>query len=372
MPITKNLCDLLEIYNPRQHDVPALGKNNQEHIHASSSAQTTSSSHEDTLFNAIQMRLEVSDALEKGLIPYPETISESSYQLEIIGGLNCHALKNSNATNTPTLVMFFGGGFCLNTIVAHKSFMAHIASQVSCNIIIPEVPLAPEHKATEILTFLDAFMYELTGNALPLGFSNDITLLGWSSGGNLALTTALNLRNKCAEHFAKITHIIAMSSWIDLSMKSICEGPYKAQQALDSTAAGATVLSQMGRCYLSEREHGFEPSICPAARDEDELCELPLVTLIAGEHDVILADSILMANSLNQAGAKARLILLEGQTHNYLVFDKLSKDGVFVPALISKLIKEEPVEDMVASDGLGLKVTNFNFECGHTYRAGPS
>lgn len=353
----ESLGVLLDTYNPGELDNFKLGKNNREFIASASSVAEAAG---DKAFNIHHMRQEVNDALSSGLIPYPDGLSESNYITQSIGSLVCHVLKNENAHTVPTLVIFFGGGFCLNTLIAHKSFMANIASKMPCHVILPEIPLAPENKAPEILEILNTFMLELTQNSIILGFSDDITLLGWSSGANLALTLALNLRDISYVQFSKISHVIAMSSWIDLSMNTIRHAPYQKQQAVDCTAAGDKVLTEMSKCYLKIGDRGDEPLYCPAARGDEALRDLPFVTLIAGEYDVILGDSVYMAHMLNHAGTPSQLIILKGQTHNYLVFEKLSRDGIFVPDLIVGLIKEKSARNLITDDDLGIDVIEFN------------
>jgi epsilon-lactone hydrolase len=310
--------------------------------------------------NVKEMREEVSEALKFGSVPYPEAFSETSYESLMVGPLECCVLKAARAKSVPTLVMFYGGGFCLNTLAAHKSFMANVASKVSCNIILPVTPLAPENKASEIVAASDQFMFALAEDPQAYGVSNNLILLGWSSGGNLALTVALNLQKKSPTRFEKFSQIILMSSWIDLTMYVHRQCPFQKQQAGDTIAAGDRVLTEMSMCYLDVGDKGNEVNYSPASRSENDLAGLPLTTLIVGGSEVLLGDSVYMAHVLNEAGTTAQLIVLEGQTHNYLVFDKLSQDGVFVPDLLVNLIDSKEVQHLIGDDGLGVDVIRFN------------
>lgn len=357
MPYLENLNELLNTYNLGETVI--LGKNTQafsEQLHKSSTKNKTPS-----LFDIFQMREQVSAALKTGMIPYPDHISEKSYQEMQIGLLTCQVLRCANHKNAPTLVMFFGGGFCLNTLIAHKSFMAHVAEKISCNIIFPLCPLAPEFKAPEIIAAADDFMLALTSNLEYLEFSNNICLLGWSSGGNLALTAALNLQKNSPKNFKKISKIIALSSWMDLTMRTLHECPYQKQQAGDTIAAGDVPLTAMSKHYIPD--DSSPENYSPSYRPNEELKNLPPVFLIAGSSEVILGDTILMTHVLRHAGTPATLIVVEGQTHNYLVFDQLSKDGVFVPDVIANIIEGKDVENMRGDDNLSLQIQCFNTRC---------
>ena len=158
-------------------------------------------------------------------------------------------------------------------------------------------------------------MFALAKDPQAYGVSNNLILLGWSSGGNLALTTAFNLQKKSPKIFEKFSQIIVMSSWIDLTMYVHRQCPYQKQQAGDTIAAGDRVLTEMSVCYLDVGDRGDEVNYCPASRSKDELAALPLTTLIVGGSEVLLGDSVYMAHALKEAGTIAQLIVLEGARH---------------------------------------------------------
>lgn len=279
---------------------------------------------------------------------------------EMIAGMPCYILKTSYSKSVPTLLMFYGGGFCLNTMQAHQAFMANILAKTPCNIILPAYPLAPETKAPDVITKTSAFLQALLTHPFSYGVSEKLVLMGWSSGSNLALTTLLNLKRNIPDSIKKISQLILLSPWIDLSMKIAREGPYQAQQNADTIAANTDLLETMASWYLPEGFKGDEASVCPASRNQGEMAELPLVTVISGGCEVLLGDGVLIADKLRRAGNPVQLIILEGQTHNYLVFDQLSRDGVFVPELIANIIGNKPVSSMIGKDGLGLSISQFN------------
>jgi acetyl esterase/lipase len=147
---------------------------------------------------------------------------------------------------------------------------------------------------------------------------------------------------------------------MDLSLTVARKGPYQAQQNKDTIAVGTGILEIMAEWYLPLSYTIDELAYCPALRSIDELKALPLTTVIAGSCEVLLGDSIFIADALRRAGTPMQLVVLEGQTHNYLVYDELSKDGVFVPELIGRIVTRQPIKTMVGTDGFGLMVNAFN------------
>lgn len=358
----RDFHELLETFQPSCR--PLLGKYTTDFAAAVSSSSSSSETKEQLIKThppTIQeLRDSVSASLQGKGLPYPQGITPQSYSEETVGRMEAHILRAKNPQTIPTVVMFYGGGFCLNTIEAHKAFMANIAAKYSCNVVIPDYPLAPENKAPKIIAKSTEFLREFLKKPLFLNLSENVILMGWSSGSSQALTTALNLQEKSMSLFRKISQLILLSPWIDLTLCVNREGPYQDQQNLDTLAAGADVLERMSKWYLPEGARGNEPEFCPAFRSPNEISKLPLVTIISGGSEVLLGDGIFLAHELRLREAPVQLIVVEGQTHNYMVFHELNLDGVFVPEIIANIISGKPVDDEVGKDGLGLDVRRFN------------
>lgn len=348
---------LLETYNPGTSELAPRTA-----AFAATLADATPAAASSTLSvpTVESLRAAVTVSLADKSLSYPEGLTSHSYTQENIGGMDCTVLRAKHSASVPTLVMFYGGGFCLNTLFAHKPFMAHITTFIACNIILPDYPLAPETKAPESMAKSSIFLQGLLDNPTTLGFSEQIILMGWSSGAHMALTLALNLQQQAPPLFHKISQILLLSSWMDLSLTVARKGPYQAQQNKDTIAVGADILEIITGWYLPLGYTIDEPEYCPALRSIDELKALPPTTVIAGSCEVLLGDSIFIADALRRARAPVQLVVLEGQTHNYLVYDELSKDGVFVPELIGRIVTGQPIKTMVGTDGFGLTVNAFN------------
>lgn len=340
---------LLDIYHP---ETPKLAPHNKafaldlaSQISAKTEAQTIET-----------LRESVATFLDGKALAYPDNINPQSYTQESIGNMPCCLLRAKDSTMVPTIVMFYGGGFCLNTLEAHKAFMANVAALTPCNIILPDYPLAPETKAPESFAISNHFLQTLLTQLKDINLSDNIILMGWSSGGHMALSLALQLQKEIPSLFKKMTKLILLSSWMDLSLNVARTGPYQLQQKSDTIAAGPDLLEAMAQWYLPEGYNGSEPQYCPVLQTKEMLKTLPPVTVIAGGCEVLLGDSVFLTDKLREAGAAVQFIALEGQTHNYLVLDTLSRDGAFVPALLGRIIADKPFANMFGQDGLGLTV----------------
>ena len=349
--LQQHFSQLLALYDPG--DQVTVG------VHTKALIASLPETLAQTDFDIYAFRQTAADFVLPNCLDYPITISAVDYKHTKIGTLPCEVLKHKNSHDVPTIVVFYGGGFCLDMLEPHKAFFAHVAAQAPCNIVLPHLPLAPEHKASEVMASIGAFLQSLLSHPESIALSHQFIFSGWSSGANIAISAALDLQAYPAL-YAKLVQIISLSAWVDLSMKVARQGPYLQQQSADSIAAGADVLEKMTACYLPENAKGDEAQYCPAHRDFSVLSSLPPTTLIVGGSEVLLGDSVYMAHALKQAGAPGQLVILEGQTHNYLVLKQLAKDGVFVPDVVARLIGQKPIENMKGHDGLGLVILSCN------------
>ncbi len=344
---------LLDIYHPGP---PKLAPHNKALALALASVSTAK-----TDVPTIEtLRESVATFLDGKTLTYPNSINSQSYMLESIGDMPCYLLRAKNPVNVPTIIMFYGGGFCLNTLDAHKAFMANIIALTPCHIVLPNYPLAPETKAPESFKLLSHFLQDLLTHPNNFNLSDNIILMGWSSGGHMALSQTLHLQKIMPQLFKKITKLILLSPWMDLSLNVARTGPYQFQQNSDTIAAGHDILALMAKWYLPEGYDGSETPYCPALYAKEVLKVLPPVTIIAGGCEVLLGDSVFITDKLQEAGAKVQFVALEGQTHNYLVFDTLSRDGVFVPALLSRIITNQSFSNMLGEDGFGLTIQTYH------------
>lgn len=323
-------------FDPNAYE-PQLGK----HAAAYAAEIAAAKASPPSSLNIHELRETTTAFLEGKWMPYPSGLSADSYQKTVIGEMPCYQMLHATPESVPTLVMYFAGAFCLSSMRSVQAFMANIAIRLACNVVLPDLPLAPEIKAPELLAKVDQFLQALLRS--PQG--KNVVLLGWSSGGNLVLTSYLNIQKSAPELRHHISHLIPLSPWIDLSMQVARFGPYQKQQRMDTTSIGAEAIFAMSRWYLPEECIGNEPAYCPAARDPQELKTLPSTTIMVGDCDGIFGDAIFITHHLKQAGAPVQLMVMKGKTHNHVGFEVLSRDGVYVPELIARVIKKQSIAE---------------------------
>jgi acetyl esterase len=99
----------------------------------------------------------------------------------------------------PALVFFHGGGFVIGDLDTHASFCAEMARVLRLPVIAVDYRLAPEHAWPAAPDDAEAAARWVADSPATLGFAvTGLVLCGDSAGGNLAIVTALDLRDRPA------------------------------------------------------------------------------------------------------------------------------------------------------------------------------
>ncbi|RDE05194.1 alpha/beta hydrolase [Sphingomonas aracearum] len=96
----------------------------------------------------------------------------------------------------PLVVFYHGGGFVIGNVETHASFCAEVSRQLDLPVVSVEYRLAPEHPWPAAPDDAEAAARWLAGSPAELGRAvTSLVVMGDSAGGNLAIVTALALRD---------------------------------------------------------------------------------------------------------------------------------------------------------------------------------
>ena len=99
--------------------------------------------------------------------------------------------KRETRADGPVMVYFHGGGFCLGDIASHDSFVGSIAQTLDIPVVSVAYRLAPENPWPAAPDDAEASARWVSENMPCTG----LVLAGDSAGANLAIVTAMALRN---------------------------------------------------------------------------------------------------------------------------------------------------------------------------------
>ncbi|GAA3838606.1 alpha/beta hydrolase [Amycolatopsis tucumanensis] len=206
-----------------------------------------------------------------------------------------------------TVLYFHGGGFIAGSARAWRPFVAGLRMPV----LSVDYRLAPEHRISDAIgDGLSAYRWLIEHTSTPVVFAGD------SAGGGLAISVALRARD---EGLPVPDGLAVISPWAELGPAR--PGP---ADALLSTARVDRVVRLCGT--------GPEPSAARA-----DLRGLPPTLVVAGERDLLAADSHLVARRLRDAGVPCELRVWPGQGHAFPLARALPESAAALAAITSFL-----------------------------------
>jgi epsilon-lactone hydrolase len=176
-------------------------------------------------------------------------------------------------------------------------------------MFLPEYRLAPANPFPAALEdALKAYRWLLAQGTDP----RDIVLSGDSAGGGLALATALSLRDAGDPLPAAL---ICISPWADLTNQS---GSHIANANVESVLR-TDVLNEWARYYTDE-SNLTNPLVSPVFAD---FRGLPPLLIQVGRDEILLDDSVTLAEKGKSAGVDVTLRIWDDMWHAWPVLGEL-------------------------------------------------
>lgn len=180
-------------------------------------------------------------------------------------------------------VWFHGGGYVFGSSQTHTYSADILAKKIGGRIFLPNYRLAPEHAWPA--QFEDA-------QAVILGSSSPIAVIGDSAGGHLALQTAL-------EHRKMISRLILFS-------------PNTDRTGLSSTRSSHAHTDRMNDPVTDRKLFDLAcPKTSPDSVEASPVLgnyeNFPPTYISVGDKEVLLDDALLLANRIERAGARLQL-----------------------------------------------------------------
>ncbi len=210
--------------------------------------------------------------------------------------------RTHGSENGKALLFLHGGAYVLGGPASHGAFAAQLADAAGATAYLPDYSLAPEHPypaATE--DAVAAYRW------LLLHYTADrIVIAGDSAGGNLALATAMIIRDKGLPMPAALALI---SPWIDLTHS----GESAQSRARRDPMLRTDWLGACAKLYAHNVPLD-DPRISPLF---GRLEGLPPMLVHVGSEEVVLSDSERLAQSAGVAGVDLCLRVFEGLWHDF-------------------------------------------------------
>ncbi|MGO4594971.1 alpha/beta hydrolase [Leifsonia sp. 2TAF2] len=239
-----------------------------------------------------------------GAFPLPSGVSRAPTSL---GDRPAVRVEPEHPAQAGTILYFHGGSFILGSPATAMSITAQLVRRTGIRAISLDYRLAPEHPfPAAIHDGLAAYRELLASGVAP----ESIVFAGDSAGGGLSITTALAVRDAGLPLPAAI---VAFSPGLDHtrsgeSMQSK-EGidPFFTREAMRRT----------GELYLAGQDPA-QPLLSPAVHAD--LRGLPPLLLQVGTNELLLDDSVRLADRARDAGVDVILDVTAGVPHVFQAY----------------------------------------------------
>ncbi len=243
-------------------------------------------------------------------MPAAENVTVEAIELGGVPGLK---LTPSDAEPGRAILYFHGGGYVIGHPKGHASMVSHIAAAsraVAYSMDYRLAPEAPFPAATDDGLAAYRALLDAGQDADKLVVSGD------SAGGGLTMATAIQVRDSGLPTPAGLAPI---SPWVNLVNDS---WSYRTKAESDPMIQKAGI-DFMAQTYANGADLA-QPLISPVNAD---LSGLPPVLIQVGSEEVLLSDSVLLAERAGGAGVSVTLEVWPEMIHVFHFFHPFLSDA---------------------------------------------
>lgn len=267
----------------------------------------------------------------------------------LAGNVSGEWIKSKVSTGQePVLLYLHGGAFIVGSCLSSRCMSVHLAKASGLPVLSINYRLAPEHPfPASIEDAIAAYRWLLASGVRP----QELVMVGDSAGGNLVLATLLSLRDAGDPLPAAA---VLLSPWMDLA----ATGRSFLMLADTDPYLIPPFMQVAARHYLGK----VDPTTPLASPLYGNLHGLPPMLIQVGSDEILLDDSIRLAQRISEAGGVVNLEVWQKMWHvwHYFVgmvpqgrysFDQIS---AFIRAVIEQSSKTHQLSDRIGSDSFHL------------------
>lgn len=204
------------------------------------------------------------------------------------------------------ILYFHGGGYVWGSPSTHRAMLARLTGMAGMRACLPDYRLAPEHPFPAALEDAWTSWRALLGRGYP---AERIWVGGDSAGGGLALAL---LSKICRENEPRPAGAFMFSPWTDLTLSGESLRRNADRDAMLATSGIARIRDQYAGAH-DPADPGLSPLFAPFPG-------CPPVFLQASKAEILLDDTLRMAEALRGQGYHVELDLWEDTPHVWAIF----------------------------------------------------
>lgn len=216
----------------------------------------------------------------------PEDVTYATTTLGGVGGI---MVTPVGADASQVMVLMHGGGFALGSSASHRKLAGHLARACGVHAFVVDFRLAPEHPFPAQIEDGLAVHAALLASGIA---AEDITFVGDSAGGNLAIAMALTLRR---EGGSLPGRVLTMSPWLDMENTG---ATLATNDATDFLITREGLAGNIAR-YLSGGASPTDPFVNPLFAEYDGF---PRLYVCASDAESLFEDAERLVALTTEAG----------------------------------------------------------------------
>lgn len=237
---------------------------------------------------------------------------EVQIEKDVLADVEGYWFIPKEVVSSEIVIYLHGGGFIYGSIRSHRAMVSHIAAATGRKILFIDYSLAPEkpfpHALDEATAVITAML-----RATP---NTQFALMGDSAGGNLVMSTALNLKKL---NLAHPLYQVLISPWLNLKQEY---ASYNENEKLDPIISKEFV-SYAADLY-TDRENFSNPLVSSVLGSFEGFN--PTLTMV-GKKEILRDDSLQLHQLLQNAGCTSTLKVFDDATHVWTLTDIVSAES---------------------------------------------
>ncbi|HEY7546900.1 MAG TPA: alpha/beta hydrolase [Blastocatellia bacterium] len=263
--------------------------------------------------NTDAMTLEERRAYFNSLDQQFPTPEEVRIEPVIANGVRAEWVKAPDSSDDRVILYVHGGGYIVGSPVSHRHLVAELSRASLSSALSVDYRLAPEHPfPAAVDDAVSAYRWLIDAGIAP----ERIVIAGDSAGGGLTVATMLSLRD---QGIALPAGGVCISPWADLT---ITAESYTTKAAVDPMVT-RDQLSMMASAYLGGAD-ARTPMASPLFAD---LRGLSPLLIQVGSDEVLLDDSLILAERASAAGVDTTLEVWDDMIHVWHFFHPMLKEA---------------------------------------------
>lgn len=233
------------------------------------------------------------DAMEQ-FAKYQRMPAGTETQPLSVNGIAAEWVYASDARTDSAILYLHGGAFVMGSIATHRELAAQLSAITQVKILVLDYRLAPEHPfPAAVQDAISAY-----GWLLDNGYAVErLAIGGDSAGGGLALQTLITLRDDERPLPAAAFFLSPVTDWVRFDGESY------------STRAGVDPMNTTEMCkYTAALYVGDnDPETSLFYPLDMDLSGLPPLCIHAGDHEILLSDSVRLAEQARACNVAVEL-----------------------------------------------------------------